>query len=65
MTINEFRNALNIMTSIDRCDLEATGIRMSWMRWESFSNDPAGYFVRADDGDAAKLWSIIEGRMKR
>lgn len=65
MTLNEFRNALNIMTSIELCELKAAGIRMSWGMWESFSNDPAGYLVRSGDGDAAKLWSIIEGRMKR
>ena len=64
MTFREFRNALCILASIDEHELVEVGIRLSKGAWDDFARNPWRYIVRADDGTAAKIWSIIERRSK-
>ena len=67
MTFAEFHNALRILTSIDRDELEAAGVIKTndHNAWGTFTRDPFRWFIRADDATAAKLWAIIERRQRR
>ncbi|HQS14975.1 hypothetical protein [Reyranella sp.] len=67
MTFAEFHNALRILTSIDRHELEAAGVIKAGDHnaWGTFTRDPFRWFIRADDASAAKLWGIIERRQRR
>jgi hypothetical protein len=71
MTLREFHNGLRILRGIDRWELEEAGVvgepfnLPDDLRWIAFRDDPYGFFIRADDDTAAKLWSIIERRTKR
>ena len=79
MTIEQFHNALRVLTSIDRHELEAVGlINVPQGRnvypgcmdepnktWDRFQADPFRFFIRCDDEKAAKIWSIIEKRTRK
>lgn len=64
MTLREFHNGLRILRSIDRHELEAASIikQGDHNAWGTFTRDPYGWFIRADDEKASKLWDIIERR---
>lgn len=67
MTFAEFHNALRILMSIDRHELEAAGVikARDHNAWGEFRRDPFRWFIRADDADAPKIWAIIERRQRR
>ena len=67
MTFAEFHNALRILTSIDRHELEAAGVIKAGEHnaWGTFTRDPFRWFIKADDTTAAKIWAIIERRQRR
>lgn len=58
-------NVLRILNSIDKHELVAAGVYEADIdkRWEGFRDDPHKSFMRMGDDDAAKLWTIILGRM--
>lgn len=64
MTLSQFHNALRVLNSIDWYELEAAGVESVEGRWASFQQDPYRWFIKASDADAAKVFSIIEGRMR-
>jgi hypothetical protein len=66
MTFAAFHNALRILTSIDRHELEAAGAMEHGddKAWTAFRGDPFRWFIRADDGKAGKVWAIIEQRQR-
>lgn len=64
-SLRAFLNALRIMTSIDKGELEEVGAidpgdDVSWLK---FREDPFYWLVRAEDRRAEKVWTIIERRM--
>jgi hypothetical protein len=61
----ELHNALRIMRSIDRSELEAVGIHLGDSEWLRFAQDPYDWLIRADDIDAALFWRIMTRRMTR
>jgi len=67
MTFAEFHNALRILMSIDRHELEAAGVikARDHNAWGEFRRDPFRWLIRADDTDAPKIWAIIERRQGR
>lgn len=66
MTLREFSNALRVLLSIDKHELEAAGVirHADHNAWGTFHRDPYRFFIRADDATAEKLWALIERRMK-
>lgn len=64
MTLAEFHNALRILTSIDRHELEAARVIAQGDNnaWGNFRRDPFRWLIRADDRMAERLWNIIERR---
>ena len=79
MDFAQFRNALCILKSIDRHELEAVGIidvpkgqgvfpgclDKPNAIWRLFRDDPYYWLLRADDDRAAKVWSIVETRLAK
>lgn len=67
MTRREFRNALNILRSIDKSELVDAGAisEADTKRWERFRDDPAGFLVKADDATGDAIWRIVEARSER
>lgn len=72
MTLREFHNALRILTSIDRWELEEIGVVKTTgaiikrhEQWEAFQRDPYRFFIRADNETAEKLWRLIEARQPK
>ena len=69
MNLDEFHNALRIMTSIDFSELVRAGVMVEsdahgeFCKWDRFRRDPYRWMIRADDETAEKLWGIIQGRM--
>lgn len=63
----EFSNALRIMTSLDRHELEDAGIlpKGDHNAWGTFRRDPFRWFIRADDAAASKLFILICQRQAR
>jgi len=64
MEMQWFHNALRIMMSIDRHELETSGITLRNAEWYSFRSNPYVWFIRANDNDAAKIWQIIVNRQQ-
>jgi hypothetical protein len=60
----EFRNRLCILRSVDRHELvEAGAIGADDLTmWNTFRNDPVGFFVLCEDHRAEKIWRLIESR---
>lgn len=60
----EFHNMLRILVNLDRHDLEAGEVipRGDHNAWGTFRRDPFRWFIRADDGTARKLFTMIERR---
>ncbi len=63
MTFKEFRNALCILRSIDRHELEQAGVLQGGplrdTRWLDFRHDPYEFLLRADDATTGKLWALM------
>ena len=57
--LRAFSNALRILHSLDFHEIEATGFGGNWT---AFRDDPARYFLRASDADAAAIWAAIKKR---
>lgn len=55
-----FHNALRVLFNIDRAEFVEAGLDAE--RWPDFRANPHGYFIRASQGEAQKLWSLIEER---
>ncbi len=55
---DRFMNALRILHSIDRWEIEG----LVNFNWESFSRDPAHYLMSASDNFADVVCGIIERR---
>lgn len=64
MELQEFHNALRILRSIDRHELEEAGLQLTDNQWLIFCHGPHDWFLRASDDEARKVWKIIEERMK-
>lgn len=66
MRLEEFHNALRILTSLDLHDLAAGGViaRDDLETWRAFRDDPFRWFIRADDEKARKLFTLIERRQR-
>lgn len=60
----EFSNALRIMTSLDRHELEHAGVLPigDHNAWGTFRRDPFRWFIRADDDAAKRLFELIQSR---
>ena len=71
MTLDEFHNALRVMTSIDFHELVGAGVmvesdvRGEFCQWDKFRRDPYRWMIRADDETAERLWGIIQKRIKK
>lgn len=67
MDFDEFHNALRIMLSIDMHELVSAGIIAPGdiAAWTAFSSNPFRWFIRADDDQAQRLWTIIQERHRR
>lgn len=65
MTFAEFHNALRILASIDRDELEQAGVigYADHDAWGTFRRCPWGWFIRCDDDKAAKLWNLMQKRI--
>ncbi len=66
MELKEFHNALSIMRSIDRVDLENVGLieKGDHNQWGEFRRNPYTWFIRVSDSKSLKLWDIIQRRLK-
>lgn len=65
MDLARFLNALRILRSIDRWELDeakAVTPNLSDKFWVSFRDNPYDFMMRCDDETAAKLWALIEAR---
>jgi hypothetical protein len=63
MRCSEFRNALCILRSTDRHEVDATlGRPMTGEEWQAFRSNPSLFFLRADDQMMAAIWAVIEAR---
>ena len=64
MRAEDFHNALRILTSIDRDELERAGVikKDDHNAWATFRRDPFRWAIRADDDTYMKLWAIIKER---
>ena len=64
MTFNQFHNALRILSSIDRDELEREGIirHGDHNQWGEFRRNPYRWFLASPDDEAKRLWKIIENR---
>lgn len=66
MDLRAFHHGLRILLNIERDELVAAGLLQHGDHngWGSFRRDPFRWLIRADDASAAKLWSIIERRLR-
>lgn len=60
--LHAFRDRMRKLLSIDMRQLVAAGVISSddTNAWQSFCNSPHKWMIRASDGDAAKVWAIME-----
>jgi hypothetical protein len=58
--LRRFHNSLRILRNIDQHE---TGFTAG--QWFAFNADPYGFFIRADDETAEKLWRLIEARQPK
>ena len=58
MTQHEFLNRLRSLWNIDGWQLP----ELNSERWAKFQADPAQFFIRCDDAQAAAIWREIEKR---
>ena len=69
MTKDQFRDALCVLRSIERLDLDEIGLFTSGEIREkllpSFRSNPYECFILMTDEQANKVWSIIERQMPR
>ena len=72
VTFKEFRNALCILRSIDKCELEEAGVldvathnesvveeNKRRQRWMDFKDNPYDFLLRTDDETTDKLWALM------
>lgn len=66
LTLSSVSNVLRILWSIDQSELEEVGLLVGDSAgWARFREDPPYWLIRADDERAAKVWTVIERRMRR
>ena len=64
--LDRFHNAIRILYSIDKDELErALGRPLTVVQWKQFSDDPPRFFIRADDETVAAIWTIVERASRR
>jgi hypothetical protein len=66
MTFEEFHNALRIMRNIDMHELVEAGVfrAANVEGYRAFAADPYGWFLRASDGAAMRVFQIVDARNK-
>ena len=66
MTLREFHNALRLLLNIDMFELEEAGViaKDDMRAWYEFRDNPWRWFITAPAQTAAKLWALMEKRMK-
>ena len=62
MSFKEFHNALRILCwNIDRREVPW----MTTYQWMAFNKNAPEFFVRANDADAQRIWTVIEARQPK
>lgn len=64
MTPDLLRNALAILWSIDRHELDRAGYSPTDVEWMMFRRNPFSFYLRASDARQSAIFNIIEERMK-
>lgn len=64
MKRHEFHNALRILRSIDRYELEQKGVIMNDNTWQAFRDYPFNQFIQMPELWAEAVWEIIEERQR-
>jgi hypothetical protein len=63
MTFADFRNALSILKSLDKHELERAGVDMHDDRqWVSFRTHPSDWLLRACPADQLAVWGLVQMR---
>lgn len=62
MNLRDFHNGIRVLFNIDAHDFTEAGLEMR--HWPTFRDDPVGFFLRADDETADKLFAIVEKRTR-
>ena len=63
---DRFMNALRILHSIDRGELEdALGYCLDILAWRDFRGNPSRFLMIADDAKVDAIWGIIERRQPK
>jgi hypothetical protein len=65
MSFHRFHNALRILLSTDRVDLDDAGLPLNNADWAKFQADPFRFFIKANDTTAQKLWALVEARQPK
>lgn len=66
MDLPRFLNALKILRSIDRDELQSAGVDVhDDRRWVEFREWPITFLLRASDADQERVWAIIEARQPK
>lgn len=65
MTLPRFLNALKILRSIDRDELQNAGVPVSEEAWGYFREAPYRWLIVADADDQERVWAIIEDRQPK
>ena len=60
MEKREFHNALRVLRSIDRDEIDA---RMTVRDWERFRDGPYEFFIKCDDQTCDAIWTATQRRM--
>ena len=61
LPFHAFSNALRILRSTDKCELDASGL-FDDSEWIAFRDNPGSFFIRASDAQAAAIWAVIQKR---
>ncbi|WP_331373813.1 hypothetical protein [Sinorhizobium chiapasense] len=62
-SVGLLRNALAILRSIDRDDLDQAGFVPTDAQWIAFRDDPYSFYLRATADRQAAIFNIIKARM--
>ena len=67
MEFNQFHNALRILASIDRDELDCAGAidKDDDTEWNEFRIDPFRWFFKVPDNKALKVWKLMKKRFGR
>lgn len=68
MELAEFHNGLRVLQSINRPEMEESGVldqdteEVANLNWKYFREDPFNWFIQASDEKAELLWGIMRNR---